>query len=106
MDPNSVFFWSLDFSTVEHLPSKQMVTGVGSVSDDFLHGFVGNAHIGAEFLYGEDLMFLFVQRGFYFQDQIAAVAFTFSGDALDVFGVNAEAGDPAFHGFVFLLNKV
>ncbi|MCP2038345.1 hypothetical protein [Chryseobacterium sp. HSC-36S06] len=47
-------------------------------------------------------MFGFVKGGFDFQDQIAAVALAFSGDALDVFGVNAEAGDSGFASFIFL----
>ncbi|MBH1959607.1 MAG: hypothetical protein I8H68_05815 [Flavobacteriia bacterium] len=64
-----------------------MMGGVCSVYDEFLDGFVGEAHVGAEFLDGEDLMSGFVKGGFYFQNQITAVVFTFSGDALDLWGI-------------------
>lgn len=63
---------------------------VWSVFDEFLDGFVGKAHVGAELVNGEDLMCGFVEGRFYFQNETAAVALTFAGDALDIFGVNAE----------------
>ena len=42
-------------------------------------------------------MFGFVEGGFDVQDQVAAVAFTFAGDELDVFGVDADSGEAGFH---------
>ena len=72
-----------------------------SVSDGFSDGFVGDPHVGAEFLYGEELVFGFVEGGFDFHDQVAAVAFTFAGDELDVFGVDADSGEAGFHFFGF-----
>ena len=46
----------------------------GSVEDEFADGFVGDAHVGAEFLYVEELVFGFSEGSFDFQDQVAAVA--------------------------------
>ncbi|KMQ70184.1 hypothetical protein ACM44_13675 [Chryseobacterium koreense CCUG 49689] len=73
-----------------------------SVADDFSNGLVGDPHVGAEFLYGEELVFGFVEGGLDFQDQVAAVAFTFAGDELDVFGIDADAGSSWFHRCSFL----
>ncbi|MCG2779420.1 MAG: hypothetical protein L6264_00605 [Weeksellaceae bacterium] len=46
----------------------------GSVEDEFADGFVGDSHVGAELMYGEELVFRFVEGSFDFQDQVAAVA--------------------------------
>ena len=79
--------------------------GVWSVFDEFLDGFVGEAHVGAELMDREDLMSGFVEGGFDFQNETAAVALAFAGDALDVFGVNAEAGDSGFHRLFFFAEQ-
>ena len=67
------------------------------VFDEFLNGFVGDSHVSAEFLNGEELVRRFVKGSFDFQNKIPAVALAFSGDALDVFGIDTEAVDPGFH---------
>lgn len=74
----------------------------GSVEDEIADGFVGDSHVGAEFVYGEELVFGFVEGSFDFQDQVSAVAFTFSGDELDVFRVDADSGEAGFHRFSFV----
>lgn len=76
-----------------------------SVSDEVLDGFVRDAHVGAEFPDSEDLVVGLVQRGLDFMDQGAAVTFAFSGDALDVFRVDADARDSGLHGRKVLTGK-
>lgn len=56
------------------------------------------AHVVAELVYGDGLVFFFVVGFFDFGDEVSAVSFTSPSDDLDVFGVNANA----FHGFWFL----
>lgn len=73
------------------------------VADDFFDGFVGDAHVGAELLEGEYLVFGFVEVLFDFVDELAAVSLTFSGDELDVLGVDAQPEGPRFHGVGFLV---
>lgn len=41
----------------------------------------------------------------YFMNEITAVALTSASDALDVFGVNAEASDSGFHRLVFFAEQ-
>lgn len=67
------------------------------VGDVFLDGGEGDAEVGAEFFGGDDLVFFFVEGFSDLVDEVAAVAFTFASDALDVFWVNAKAGDSRFH---------
>lgn len=88
-------------------PRINIATGTQSASvfDEFLNGFVWNSHVGAEFLNSDELVGRFVKGGFDFMNKITAVALAFSGDALDVFGVNAEPGNSGFHRFGFLINK-
>ena len=38
-------------------------------------------------------------------NQVTAVAFTFAGDALDVFWINAEARDSGFHNALVLMTS-
>jgi len=45
----------------------------------------------------------FLEVVFDFVDEVTAIAFTFTGDALDIFGVNAEARDSWFHDALFLI---
>ena len=78
------------------------VVNCGSVFDKFLDGFVRNAYVGAEFLDGKELVGRFVQGFLDGVDQAPAIALALSGDALDVFWINAEAGDPGFHECLFI----
>ena len=70
--------------------------------DEFADGFVGDSHVGAEFVDGEELVCGFVEGSFDFQDQVTAVALAFSGDELDVFRVDADSGEAWFHRFCFV----
>ncbi|WP_447951114.1 hypothetical protein [Chryseobacterium koreense] len=72
-----------------------------SVSDDFFDGLVGDAYVGAEFLDGEDLVFFLIECFLNSDDQTAAVALTFTGNELDVLGVDADSGGSGFHRFGF-----
>lgn len=79
---------------------------VVSVIDHFLDVVKWNAHVQAEFFDGQDLMVGLTQRRFYGLYKAAAVALAFAGDALDVFGVNAEADGSGFHEVVYWCDKV
>ncbi|KIA88508.1 hypothetical protein OA86_10785 [Kaistella jeonii] len=46
-----------------------------------------------------------MENGLDFMNQITTVPFAFSRDALDVFGVNAEADRSWFHRFLCLKHK-
>ena len=70
--------------------------------DEILDGFVGDSHVGAEFVDGEELVFGFVEGSFDFHDQVTAVALAFSGDELYVFRVDADSGEAGFHRFCFV----
>ena len=72
------------------------------IDDYLLYFFQGDTHVGAEFLNGKDLMAGFIQCLFDCVDEIAAVSFAFSQDALNVFGINADSGYSRFHRVVFL----
>ena len=74
---------------------------VKSVGNKFLNRGKGDAEVGGEFFDGDDLVFLFVECSSDFVDEVAAVAFAFASDALDVFWVNAETSDSWFHKFCF-----
>ena len=69
--------------------------------DEFADGFVRDAHVVAEFLYGERLMVFFLEYFFDFENEFAAEAFTSAGDELDVFRVDADSGEAWFHRFCF-----
>ena len=69
--------------------------------DEILDGFVRDAHVGAEFLYGEGLMVFFLEYFFDFENEFAAGAFTSAGDELDVFRVDTDSGEAGFHRFCF-----
>ena len=74
---------------------------------EFADGFVRDAHVGAEFLYGEGLMVFFFECFFDFENEFAAGAFTSAGDELDVFRVDTDSGEAGFPSLLFcLLNKV
>ena len=69
---------------------------------EFADGFVGDSHVGAEFLYGEGLMVFFLEYFFDFENEFAAGAFTSAGDELDVFRVDTDSGEAGFHRFCFV----
>ena len=73
------------------------------VGDERLYGMQGDAEVSAEFFKGDDLVFFFVEWFSDIMHEITAVAFTSSGDALDVFGVDAEARDSGFHNYCSLV---
>ncbi len=62
----------------------------------------GEAHVGAEFFDGEELVVFFAQCGFDGVDQIPAVTLVFAGDALDIFGIDAETNGSGFHNALVL----
>jgi len=62
-----------------------------SASNHRLHLFHRNPHILTELLKSHQLMLLFIKMLLYFLNQVTAVAFTFSGDDLDVFRINAQS---------------
>ena len=62
-------------------------------------------HVGAEFLYRDELMVGLIKNDFDFLNEITAVPFTFASDALNVFWVNAKARDFGSHESLFLLNQ-
>lgn len=68
-----------------------------------LNRFERQAHVQAEFLYGDELVIGFLEVVFDLVDDIPAVALTFASDALDVFGVDAKARDSWFHNALFLI---
>ena len=70
--------------------------------DEILDGFVGDSHVGAEFVDGEGLMVFFFECFFDFENEFAAGAFTSAGDELDVFRVDADSGEAGFHLFCFV----
>lgn len=76
-----------------------------SVRKEVLNSIQRNAHVIAELLGGEHLVWRFVQGVFNLVDQSAAVAFAFSGNALDVFWVDADPGNSGFHDFVFATQR-
>jgi hypothetical protein len=65
----------------------------------------GQAHEGAEFFDGDELVVGFLEVVFDFVNEVTAIALTFASDALDVFGVNAKANDFRTHDSLFLLNQ-
>lgn len=79
--------------------------GLFSVIDHFFDVVKWNAHVVAEFFDGQDLMVGLTQRRFYGLYKAAAVALAFAGDALDVFGIDAEADGSGFHNALVLCSK-
>lgn len=76
------------------------------VGDEVLYCFVGNAHVEGKFFYREDLMVGFLEGFFDGVQQIAAIPFTFTGNTLNIFGIDANTGHPGFHRFDAYKNKV
>lgn len=68
-----------------------------------LHRLQREAHVGAKLCHGDELVIGFLEVVSDFVDEVTAVAFTFARDALDVFGVNAEARDSGFHDALVLI---
>ena len=73
-----------------------------SVQDVFANLIRREVEVGGEFEPGDGMMGLLAQGGSDAVHEIAAVALTFAGNALDVFGVDAKPGGSGFHmcGFV------
>ncbi|KMQ71024.1 hypothetical protein [Chryseobacterium koreense] len=65
--------WELQFPGVEEdwgvgRAKAHILAVTGLIGDEFSDGFVGDPHVGAKFLYGEELVFGFVEGGLDFQD--------------------------------------
>lgn len=77
--------------------------GSESVEEQFADLVWREVEVDGEFEPGDGMMGLLAQGGSDAVHEIAAVPLAFAGNALDVFGVNAEAGWAWFHGCVFWL---
>ena len=75
------------------------------ITNKRLYGLERKTHVGAEFFDGDQLVIAFIEVDLNFQEEITAVAFTFAGDALDVFGVDAKPDESGFHGSVLQFRK-
>ena len=75
--------------------------GSESVQDEFADLVGREVEVGGEFEPGDGVMGLLAQGGSDAVHETAAVPLAFSGNALDVLGVNAKAGWAWFHGCVF-----
>ena len=68
-----------------------------------LHRLQREAHVGAKLCHGDELVIGFLEVVSDFVDEVTAVALAFAGDALDVFGVNAEADGFRLHDALVLI---
>lgn len=105
------FWWcNLDFAFGLEIrrgdQSLLLLYGVPAlIADKRLYRLERNAHVGAEFFDGDQLVIAFIEVDPDLDEEISAVALTFPRDALDVFGVDTKPDESGFHGCFFSLPK-